>query len=536
MRHLPPRGSLVPVGWVLLASVAAAPLFARIPVTWDVDSSVACGDPACTPCCTIQGAVAKCVGGDSVRVFAGLYAENVDLSSMASLGDLTIFAEGGPGTVEILPATGMAVTNTTTMPGTVTLRDLDLRASADTGGEVTADGDIVVSGLVVDACFDDGLVLSSLAGSISVSATSASGNGGRGLDLSAHGNVTVVGSQANGNSGSAGMAVETTGAGADVHLSNVVANANLERGLNLDATNDVTIEVCRASGNGTRGVDASASADVTVIGCITNDNEEQGMALRADQEIVVDGCDALRNKNRPGIEITGPAGGTADSVAVMRTAANDNGVFSNDVGIKVQDVVGTVVVGGSQASGNSSHGFDLRNQGNIYVLTCGATTNANVGYVLDVRGGAVVMRGSTALGHANAGVEIHGQSSGDVGSVLVEMSDIRNGADLGLDLEDLAAAGAHRVSCVNVVGNTANGLILRGDAGATVVAENTWWGAVDGPSGIGPGSGDAIDQGPGTVDFTPWLVGPFETTDPCQQIFFDDWESGTTAAWVGIID
>lgn len=534
MRHWSHRGSLVPVGWAFLASVVAAPLFARIPVTWDVNSSVACGDAACTPCCTIQGAVAKCVGGDSVRVFAGIYAESVDLSAMAALGDLTIYSQGGPGTVTISPAVGRALTNTVTMPGLVDLRELTLSAPADDGAEIVADGDIVVISLVASASGGDGLHLSSMGGSISVSASTADGNSGRGLDLSAAGNVTVVGSEASGNGGT-GIEVETTGAGADILLSSVVANSNTERGLNLDGTNDVTVESCTASANGGRGLDASASADVTVTACTTNDNQEQGLALRADQDIVVNGCDAKRSVTRPGIEITGLAGGTADNVVVMRTAANDNGT-AGEVGIKVLDVAGTVVVGSSQALNNTSHGFDLRNQGNIYVLNSAASGNASVGYILEVVGGAVVMRGLTALGHANAGIEIHGQNPGDVASVLVEMSDLRNGAAQGLDLTNLAAAGSHRVTCVNFVGNTSNGLILRGDAGTTVVAEDNWWGAIDGPSGIGPGSGDAIDQGPGTVDFTPWLTGPYETTDPCQQIFRDDWESGSTAAWAGIIN
>ena len=125
MRHWPNRGSLAPIGWLLLASFVATPIPARIPTTLDVDSSVACDDTTCTPCCTIQGAVNKCVGGDTVRVFAGVYPENVDLASMATLGDITVFAEGGAGTVDVSPATGMALTTTVTMPADVTLQDLD---------------------------------------------------------------------------------------------------------------------------------------------------------------------------------------------------------------------------------------------------------------------------------------------------------------------------------------------------------------------------------------------------------------------------
>lgn len=37
--------------------------------------------------------------------------------------------------------------------------------------------------------------------------------------------------------------------------------------------------------------------------------------------------------------------------------------------------------------------------------------------------------------------------------------------------------------------------------GFTLLAENNWWGAADGPSGVGPGSGDAVST---AVDFTPF--------------------------------
>jgi hypothetical protein len=51
-----------------------------------------------------------------------------------------------------------------------------------------------------------------------------------------------------------------------------------------------------------------------------------------------------------------------------------------------------------------------------------------------------------------------------------------------------------------------------------------WWNAADGPSGVGSGSGDSIEEvGTGTVDFEPWLV---QLGDACRQnIFRDGFES-----------
>jgi hypothetical protein len=52
----------------------------------------------------------------------------------------------------------------------------------------------------------------------------------------------------------------------------------------------------------------------------------------------------------------------------------------------------------------------------------------------------------------------------------------------------------------NIVGNTDYG--LRNDGGETVNAIYNWWGDSSGPSGLGPGGGDAVSD---NVNFEPWL-------------------------------
>ena len=59
-------------------------------------------------------------------------------------------------------------------------------------------------------------------------------------------------------------------------------------------------------------------------------------------------------------------------------------------------------------------------------------------------------------------------------------------------------------------------------------AENNYWGAADGPSGVGPGSGDSIVEGStGTVDYNPWLTSPVGV---CTIVFIDSFESSDTTA------
>jgi len=75
-----------------------------------------------------------------------------------------------------------------------------------------------------------------------------------------------------------------------------------------------------------------------------------------------------------------------------------------------------------------------------------------------------------------------------------------------------------------------NGVGLRHQGTEPVInAENNYWGTADGPSGIGPGSGDPIEvTGTGTVDYEPWLTSPRSV---CVGIMADGFESGDTSAW-----
>jgi len=64
---------------------------------------------------------------------------------------------------------------------------------------------------------------------------------------------------------------------------------------------------------------------------------------------------------------------------------------------------------------------------------------------------------------------------------------------------------------------------------AAVFAEDNYWNAIDGPSGEGAGSGDAIEvTGAGSVDFDPWLTQPGAV---CPFVFTDGFESGSISNW-----
>ena len=66
------------------------------------------------------------------------------------------------------------------------------------------------------------------------------------------------------------------------------------------------------------------------------------------------------------------------------------------------------------------------------------------------------------------------------------------------------------IYCNNIVGSAVYG--IENQTTTTVHAINNWWGHFSGPSGEGPGSGDAVTT---YVDYDPWLSGPWQVTPPC---------------------
>ena len=66
------------------------------------------------------------------------------------------------------------------------------------------------------------------------------------------------------------------------------------------------------------------------------------------------------------------------------------------------------------------------------------------------------------------------------------------------------------VNSNNIAGNSTFG-INNGGISETIDATNNWWGASDGPSGSGPGSGDAVSA---NVDFDPFLTKAPNSTCP----------------------
>jgi hypothetical protein len=121
----------------------------------------------------------------------------------------------------------------------------------------------------------------------------------------------------------------------------------------------------------------------------------------------------------------------------------------------------------------------------------------------------------------------YGTSSQDIVANLVRANSV------GIRVNgDATVTSASTANCIS--GNTV-GVRHTGTA-ANLFLESAYWGAANGPSGAGPGSGDSIElTGAGTVDFTPWLTAPDGVCGVSLVVFADGFEIGDPSGWSNVV-
>lgn len=137
------------------------------------------------------------------------------------------------------------------------------------------------------------------------------------------------------------------------------------------------------------------------------------------------------------------------------------------------------------------------------------------------------------------GIDAHARPAPITGSAISLGSDGQNqeihhnqilGNTIGIEVNGTATLAA--TSGQNCIVGNSTGLQHSGSE-IDLDAEDNYWGAADGPSGIGSGSGDGIlESGTGTVNFTPWLTSPATV---CIVIFYDGFEGGDSSAWSSVV-
>ncbi len=115
--------------------------------------------------------------------------------------------------------------------------------------------------------------------------------------------------------------------------------------------------------------------------------------------------------------------------------------------------------------------------------------------------------------------------SGDSTDQTISRNQIM-GNEIGVNVSSDATLS--NSSGANCIAGNSSGLLHTGNA-IDLFAEDNYWGAADGPSGVGAGSGDTVSvTGSGSVDFDPWLTSPH---DVCIFVFVDGFESGGLGEW-----
>ncbi|MFO7681762.1 MAG: DUF11 domain-containing protein [Chloroflexota bacterium] len=116
--------------------------------------------------------------------------------------------------------------------------------------------------------------------------------------------------------------------------------------------------------------------------------------------------------------------------------------------------------------------------------------------------GIVVNGGSAELAHAAINCSQQNGLSILNGSVSAICSTLTNNLGSGIFVDE-NAQDAVMLAYNSLAGNAVAG--LRHEGSGWLDARYTWWGAADGPSGMGAGSGDAVT---GSVLYQPWLTEP----------------------------
>jgi hypothetical protein len=164
---------------------------------------------------------------------------------------------------------------------------------------------------------------------------------------------------------------------------------------------------------------------------------------------------------------------TLSGTHVISNSADAGGGVYVDYGIATLDVTG----GSIGANSVSSHG------GGVYVDEGSATLSRT--HVI-----------SNAAGLSGCGLYL--ASSGAI--TATDGCIVYNSApDLSIDKSAPAAAGPGDPVTYTLAFSNTGILAVDNAGGGTLNAADNWWGAADGPSGAGPGSGDSVSAG---VDFT----------------------------------
>jgi len=175
---------------------------------------------------------------------------------------------------------------------------------------------------------------------------------------------------------------------------------------------------------------------------------------------------------------------------------------SNGMTLSSTTFTGNTAFNGGAVFGNSTSGLTVTNG----TFTGNSSPGGNGGAIFDNSSGGLDFNGGSVTNNSVSpggdGGGIFGNSSGMRISNVAFVGNSATGGTGGA-IADNSTGGTGPVSNNCFVGNTATttGGLFR-FAAPSLNAINNWWGAASGPSGTGPGTGDAVST---NVTFAPFL-------------------------------
>ena len=329
------------------------------------------------------------------------------------------------------------------------------------------------------------------------------------------GNITISDNTLKDNS-YAGISAD---AGADsLSLSNNAFNNNSSYAVHMNPNVDLTESGSTVSGNGGNGIymPSSSVTDTTqtwtktsIPYILDNITINSGKTLTVNAgSIIKFGASSKRLSVNGTLDVNGSSGNEVYFTSLKDDSVggdtNDDGSSTGSSGdwrdIHITssgdaDFKHTIVrQGGSTGSGYSN--ANVYNNGGDLNFENSTSATAVYYAIRQAAGSAVSTLAYADMSNKYIGVYIQD------GEIVISNSDIQDNSYAGIYAD--SGTDSLVVNNSNIAGNSSYG-IYAPSIGFTADAENNWWGASDGPSGEGPGSGDAVST---NVDYNP-----FETAE-----------------------
>jgi hypothetical protein len=411
-----------------------------------------------TPCyTTIQAGVNNTRSGGTISIFPGVYTETVDLSLMGSalitptLGNITLTtvnAQGAviSGTATISPVTGIALTTSSVFTGNVTLAGLIVTSPDNDGMSLDVNGNVSLTGIQATNALTNGIDIDlqspKTARSLTVSDTTAIGNGGKGIDLDViSGTITLANITARTNGDDGVGANITTGT---FSAAKVVADTNGEDGLDAGViTGTITVDTVDVNQSGDDGLALSVgdsdlnigSGTITVTNVTVKQSTEDGIRLRGYGSNVVSTIIDATAQNNGGANI-GRGFSIETNGDVSITDATSQGNERENYKIEIVNGGNLTLNNVLSDGGNVEEGMELRLEGGGSATFDGVTTTNNdrEGMQLEIAdGGSAVLNDITATGNTQEGIkaELFGGGSITITNALSNQN-LQDGFDIAL--------------------------------------------------------------------------------------------------------